>query len=48
MRQGRIDVDGYRLWLAKNGEDSSLSQIVDLTDIFNAERPTPVVANGQG
>lgn len=48
VRQGRIDVDGYRLWLAKNGEDSSLSQIVDLTDIFNAERPTPVVANGQG
>ncbi len=47
VRQGRIDVDGYRLWLAKNGEDSSLSQIIDLTDIFDPERPTPVVANGQ-
>lgn len=48
VRQGRIDVDGYRLWLAQNGEDSSLSQIIDVTGIFNAERPTPVVANGQG
>ena len=48
VRQGRIDVDGYRLWLAKNGEDSSLSQLIDLTDIFDEERPTPVVANGQG
>ena len=48
VRQGRIDVDGYRLWLAKNGEDSSLSQLIDLTGIFNEERPTPVVASGQG
>ena len=48
VRQGRIDVDGYRLWLAKNGEDSSLSQLIDLTGIFDEERPTPVVANGQG
>lgn len=48
VRQGRIDVDGYRLWLAKNGEDSSLSQLIDLSGIFNEERPTPVVANGQG
>ena len=48
VRQGRIDVDGYRLWLAQNGEDSSLSKLVDLTGIFNQDRPTPVVANGQG
>ena len=48
VRQGRIDVDGYRLWLAQNGEDSSLSQLIDLTGIFNQERPTPVVANGEG
>ena len=48
VRQGRIDVDGYRLWLAQNGEDSSLSQLIDLTGIFNQERPTPVVASGQG
>ncbi len=48
VRQGRIDVDGYRLWLAKNGEDASLSKIIDLTGIFNENRPTPVVANGQG
>ncbi len=47
VRQGRIDVDGYRLWLAQNGEDSSLSQLIDLTGIFNQERPTPVVANGE-
>ena len=48
VRQGRIDVDGYRLWLAQNGEDSSLSELVDLTGIINQDRPTPVVANGQG
>ena len=48
VRQGRIDVDGYRLWLAKNGEDSSLSQLIDLTGVFSEDRPTPVVANGQG
>ena len=48
VRQGRIDVDGYRLYLAQNGEDSSLSQLIDLTGIFNQDRPTPVVANGQG
>lgn len=48
VRQGRIDVDGYRLWLAQNGQDSSLSQLIDLTGIFNQDRPTPVVANGQG
>ncbi len=48
VRQGRIDIDGYRLWLAQNGEDTSLSQIIDVTGIFNADRPTPVVANGQG
>lgn len=48
VRQGRIDVDGYRLWLAQNGEDSSLSQLIDLSGIFNQDRPTPVVANGQG
>ena len=47
VRQGRIDVDGYRLWLALNGEDSSLSKVVDVTGIFNQERPTPVVANGE-
>ncbi len=47
VRQGRIDVDGYRLWLAQNGQDSSLSKLIDLTGIFNQERPTPVVANGE-
>ena len=48
VRQGRIDVDGYRLYLAQNGEDASLSQIIDVSGIFNENRPTPVVANGQG
>ena len=48
VRQGRIDVDGYRLYLAQNGEDPSLSQIIDVNGVFNENRPTPVVANGQG
>lgn len=47
VRQGRIDVDGYRLWLCMNGEDTSLSQLIDTSGIFNSQRPTPVVANGQ-
>lgn len=47
VRQGRIDVDGYRLWLCRNGEDTSLSKIMDTTGIFSDQRPTPVVANGQ-
>lgn len=47
VRQGRIDVDGYRLYLAQNGEDSSLSQLISLDGIFNENRPTPVVANGE-
>ena len=48
VRQGRIDVDGYRLYLAANGEDSSLSQLINLDGVFNENRPTPVVANGEG
>ena len=47
VRQGRIDVDGYRLWLCKNGQDTSLSKLIDTSGIFNDQRPTPVVANGQ-
>ena len=48
VRQGRIDVDGYRLYLAANGEDSSLSQLINLDGVFNENRPTPVGANGEG
>ena len=47
VRQGRIDVDGYRLYLAMNGEDSSLSELINLDGVFNESRPTPVVANGE-
>ena len=47
VRQGRIDVDGYRLYLAMNGEDSSLSELINLDSVFNESRPTPVVANGE-
>ncbi len=48
VRQGRIDVDGYRLYLAMNGEDTSLSELINLEGVFNENRPTPVVANGEG
>lgn len=47
VRQGRIDVDGYRLWLCEQGEDTSLSRLIDTSGIFDSARPTPVVANGQ-
>ena len=39
--------NGYRLYLAMNGEDSSLSQLINLDGVFNENRPTPVVANGE-
>lgn len=47
VRQGRIDVDGYRLWECEQGEDTSLSHLIDTGGIFDSARPTPVVANGQ-
>lgn len=47
VRQGRVDVDGYRLWLCRNGQDTSLSKLIDTDGIFSDQRPTPVVANGQ-
>lgn len=35
VRQGRIDIDGFRLWECKNGEDTSLSQLIDTAGIFD-------------
>jgi len=47
VRQGRINVDGYRLYQASIGEYTSLGELIDLTDVFDTRRPTPVTANGQ-
>lgn len=48
VRQGRIDLDGYRLYECQQGNDHSLSQLIDTSGIFDASRPTPVVAVGMG
>ena len=48
VRQGRIDLDGYMLYQASNGQTSVLDNMVNASEVFDQRRPTPVVANGQG
>ncbi len=48
VRQGRIDLDGYMLYQASNGQTSVLDNMFNASEVFDQRRPTPVVANGQG
>lgn len=48
VRQGRIDLDGYMLYRASQGETTVLDNLIDAASVFDQRRPTPVVANGQG
>ncbi len=48
VRQGRIDLDGYMLYRATQGETTVLNDLIDAASVFDQRRPTPVVANGQG
>lgn len=45
MRQGRRNLDGYRMWKDITAEDSNKRRLDDLfraEDIFDSDRPTPV------
>lgn len=45
LRQGRRNLDGYRMWKDITAEDSSKRKLDDLfraEDIFDSDRPTPV------
>lgn len=42
LRQGRRNLDGYRLWKDYCGEDSKLSDLMDVQSVFDTRRPTPI------
>jgi hypothetical protein len=45
VRQGRRNLDGYRLWMDYSGQDSRLSDILDVSTVFDTRRPTPITWN---
>ncbi len=45
VRQGRRNLDGYRLWMDYSGQESRLSDIIDAKTIFDTRRPTPIEWN---
>lgn len=45
MRQGRRNLDGYRLWKDYCGEDTKLSDLMDVQSVFDIRRPTPIEWN---
>ena len=45
LRQGRRNLDGYRLWKDYCGEDSKLSDLMDVQSVFDTKRPTPIEWN---
>ena len=45
MRQGRRNLDGYRLWKDYCGEDAKLSDLMDVQSVFDTRRPTPIEWN---
>lgn len=47
VRQGRINLDGYTLYKASQGQTSVTSGMFDAASVFDSRRPTPVVANGK-
>lgn len=46
VRQGRINLDGYMLYRASQGQTEVLNDLFDAKQVFNESRPTPVAANG--
>ena len=49
VRQSRIDIDGYTLYLALSNSNTVISKLgLDAQAIFDKSRPTPVIANGAG
>lgn len=47
VRQGRIDLDGYMLYRASQGQTTVLDNMFTASQVFDSRRPTPVVANGE-
>ena len=47
VRQGRIDLDGYMLYQASTGQTTTVDHLIRASEVFDARRPTPVVANGE-
>lgn len=47
VRQGRIDLDGYQLYQSSQGLTTVLDNMFTASQVFDASRPTPVVANGE-
>lgn len=45
MRQGRRNLDGYRLWKDYCGEDAKLGDLMDVQGVFDTRRPTPIEWN---
>jgi hypothetical protein len=47
VRQGRIDLDGYVLYRASQGQTTVLDDFFTASEVFDTRRPTPVIANGE-
>lgn len=45
LRQGRRNLDGYRLWMDYGGGDNRLSDLMDVKEVFDTRRPTPITWN---
>ena len=45
VRQGRRNLDGYRMWMDYSGQDSKLSDLMDVKTVFDTRRPTPITWN---
>ena len=49
IRQSRIDIDGYTLYLALEKDTTVITKLgIDASSVFDRTRPTPVIANGAG
>lgn len=48
VRQGRINLDGYMMYKAQQGNTDVTEDFFDVNEVFDSRRPTPVVASGKG
>ncbi len=42
LRQGRRNIDGFRMWEALSGGKNRLSDLFDVMSVFDQNRPTPI------
>ena len=47
VRQGRINLDGYMLYKAKQGMTEVTSGMFDASGVYDSRRPDTVTANGE-